>query len=149
MRKSIFIILAVVLVSYLTGCSKKPVDESQELMSMESISTINAETKATPEAKMAITQSAPMVSATVSTPVKLESLPPTGPYKPTIQEIQTALVNSGFYKGEADGKMGPMTKKAIEAFQKANGLQADGRVGPKTWALLSTYLAVGTKTKQR
>jgi peptidoglycan hydrolase-like protein with peptidoglycan-binding domain len=33
-----------------------------------------------------------------------------------------------------------MTRKAIEEFQKANGLEVDGKVGPKTWRVLSKYL---------
>jgi peptidoglycan hydrolase-like protein with peptidoglycan-binding domain len=72
--------------------------------------------------------------------LKLEPLPPAGPYKPTAEEIQTALKNAGYYNGAIDGKLGPMSKKAIEEFQKANGLQVDGKVGPKTWLALSSHL---------
>lgn len=56
------------------------------------------------------------------------------------KDIQTALKNAGFYTGAIDGKIGPKTKMAIEAFQKAKGLKVDGKVGPKTWAELSQYL---------
>lgn len=56
------------------------------------------------------------------------------------RQIQTALKLAGFYQGNVDGKIGPMTRKAIEAFQKANGLAVDGKVGPKTWAKLEAYL---------
>jgi len=72
---------------------------------------------------------------------KLEPLPPSGPYKPSATEIQTALKNAGFYSGAVDGKIGPMTKKAIEEFQKMKNLQVDGKVGPKTWEVLEQYLA--------
>jgi peptidoglycan hydrolase-like protein with peptidoglycan-binding domain len=67
-------------------------------------------------------------------------LPPVVPSKPTAGEIQTALKNAGYYTGLIDGKIGPLTKKAIEDFQRANNLQVDGKVGPKTWALLGSYL---------
>ena len=57
------------------------------------------------------------------------------------QEIQTALKNAGFYKGPIDGKIGRGSKRAIEAFQKQNHLKSDGKVGPKTWAALESYLS--------
>ena len=56
------------------------------------------------------------------------------------KDIQTALRKAGFYTGAIDGKMGPKTKKAIMDFQKANGLKADGKVGPRTWAELAKHL---------
>jgi peptidoglycan hydrolase-like protein with peptidoglycan-binding domain len=56
------------------------------------------------------------------------------------KEIQAALKNAGFYTGAIDGKLGPRTKKAILDFQNANGLKADGKVGPKTWTALEKYL---------
>lgn len=58
----------------------------------------------------------------------------------SVKQIQTALKNAGFYKGVVDGKIGPKTKDAIIAFQKANSLKADGVVGKKTWAKLAQHL---------
>ena len=63
-----------------------------------------------------------------------------GPYKPTNKDIQIALSNAGFYKGKIDGDIGLATKRAIRAFQAKNNLVVDGKVGPKTWAVLSRYL---------
>ena len=57
-----------------------------------------------------------------------------------IQKFQTNLKNAGYYTAEIDGKMGPLTKKAIRDFQRDNNLQVDGKVGPKTWDKLSQYL---------
>ena len=56
------------------------------------------------------------------------------------KQIQIALKAAGFYKGPIDGKVGPKTKEAIKAFQKANGLRADGIVGRKTRLKLGKYL---------
>lgn len=61
------------------------------------------------------------------------------PDAPEKKDIQRALKNTGFYDGEIDEKMGPKTKKAIEAFQTANDLNVDGKVGPNTWDKLKTY----------
>ena len=57
-----------------------------------------------------------------------------------IRQIQAALKNAGFYKGEIDGKIGPRTRAAIKAFQRAKGLNPDGVVGAKTWEELKKHL---------
>jgi murein L,D-transpeptidase YcbB/YkuD len=62
------------------------------------------------------------------------------PLRLSAKQIQTALKNSGFYKGKIDGKIGPQTKEAIKAFQKAHGLKADGIVGKRTAEKISKYL---------
>jgi len=60
--------------------------------------------------------------------------------KASPRQIQTALKNAGFYEGSIDGKIGKNSKKAIRAFQEANGLSPDGVVGNKTWSKLKAYL---------
>lgn len=62
----------------------------------------------------------------------------------SVQDIQTALKNAGFYSGAIDGKMGPDTATAIKKFQEANGLTADGIVGAKTKGELLRYLTKET-----
>ncbi|MFH1269993.1 MAG: peptidoglycan-binding domain-containing protein, partial [Candidatus Omnitrophota bacterium] len=144
MKRPVLTILILALAVCLSGCGKKqqPISETQEPISMEELSRLDASTQRVPETASA---TAPVVTVTPSSAVpasevKLEQLPPSGPYKPTTTEIQTALRNSGFYAGAIDGKRGPQTKKAIMDFQKANGLDADGKVGTKTWAVLGKYL---------
>ena len=61
-------------------------------------------------------------------------------YKPTNKDIQIALANAGFYKGKIDADIGSLTEEAIRKFQTENNLVVDGKVGPKTWAVLSKYL---------
>lgn len=143
--KRIFLVTTVFIFSIcMFGCGKKQAEEQQEPMSLEALSNLNTTQTApvdalTPkglESKPVVPPALPAVQPAA----KLEPLPPSGPYKPTGIAIQTALKNAGFYTGTVDGKAGSMTKKAVEAFQKANNLQADGKVGPKTWAALSKYL---------
>ena len=50
--------------------------------------------------------------------------------------LQTALREQGYYTGKIDGIYGKATVAAVKAFQKANGLEADGIAGPKTQGLL-------------
>ena len=47
-------------------------------------------------------------------------------------QIQKKLKNWGYYTGEIDGIYGTKTKKAVEKFQKNNGLTIDGIAGKKT-----------------
>lgn len=63
---------------------------------------------------------------------------PSGFELPSIA-IQKALKKAGYYQGPLDGKIGPRTRAAVEAFQADNGLTADGVVGRKTWAKLKVY----------
>lgn len=44
-----------------------------------------------------------------------------------------------------DGIYGPMTREAVTEFQQANGITADGIVGPKTWSLLLGYVLLPSK----
>ncbi len=53
-------------------------------------------------------------------------------------ELQTRLTAIGFYKGPITGYFGGLTKAAVTAFQKANGLPATGYFGPMTRALFNS-----------
>ena len=55
---------------------------------------------------------------------------------PEVQMLQLALERAGFSPGALDGIFGTRTDAAVRAFQRANGLQADGIVGPRTLAAL-------------
>ena len=54
-----------------------------------------------------------------------------------VRTVQRRLKELGYYKGSADGDFGPATEEAVKAFQKANGLTADGKVGEKTLAKMN------------
>lgn len=49
-----------------------------------------------------------------------------------VANLQTQLSEQGFDPGVVDGLMGPATRKAIRAFQAANGLLPDGHPSPQT-----------------
>ena len=62
----------------------------------------------------------------------------------TLRDVQTALKRAGFDPGPADGKMGKQTRQALRNFQQAQGLAADGRIGPQTMVKLKPYLNPAT-----
>ena len=49
-----------------------------------------------------------------------------------VKNIQTALSSKGYYSGNIDGIYGTGTKNAVLAFQRDNGLSADGIAGKQT-----------------
>ena len=53
-----------------------------------------------------------------------------------VKEVQRRLKQWGYYSGAVDGIFGAGTKKAVIAFQKKNGLTADGIVGKSTYKAL-------------
>lgn len=59
-----------------------------------------------------------------------------GDQNATVTQIQNILNSNGYPTGEVDGIFGEKTRQAVIAFQSSQGLQADGIVGPQTWAAL-------------
>ena len=60
-----------------------------------------------------------------------------------VKKVQQKLIQWGYLSGTADGKYGEKTRAAVTAFQKKNGLAADGRVGPATAAAMGVSLSGG------
>lgn len=52
-----------------------------------------------------------------------------------VERWQQFLIGRGLLKGSADGDFGPVTERASKAFQKDNGLIADGIIGPQSYAV--------------
>lgn len=64
-----------------------------------------------------------------------------------VQYTQDRLKALGYYKGTSDGQYGSGTVAAVKAFQKNNGLTADGSVGSKTSQVLFSDGAIGAEEK--
>ena len=57
-----------------------------------------------------------------------------------VSELQTWLTKFGYLNDQIDGDFGSKTKKAVEAFQKANGLTADGEYGKQSHAAMQVLI---------
>jgi peptidoglycan hydrolase-like protein with peptidoglycan-binding domain len=53
-----------------------------------------------------------------------------------IRQVQQALDQKGFKAGNADGKLGPETKQALQSFQQSQHLQVTGQPDQQTLAKL-------------
>jgi len=56
-----------------------------------------------------------------------------------VEQLQQALKTAGYYKGPIDGKYDDDVKAAVEAYQKAQHMSADGTAGAATMDSLGVY----------
>lgn len=71
-------------------------------------------------------------------PTLADGTPATQPPGPHlhVEVLQRALRRAGLDPGPVTGAFNPATVAAIKSFQAANGIVADGVVGPPTWKAL-------------
>ena len=58
----------------------------------------------------------------------------------SVREVQEMLISLGYLDGEADGIFGPKTERAVQAWQKDNGLETTGMVDEETIQALQKRL---------
>jgi peptidoglycan hydrolase-like protein with peptidoglycan-binding domain len=106
---------------------------------------------ATSEPRASTSTTRPTVSTTTSTtvPPTTTTTPPPPPPPLVlrrgaegieVQMVQARLAELGFRPGNVDGHYGDATYSAVMAFQKHEGLDADGHAGPITMAALGNGL---------
>ncbi|MBQ8654797.1 MAG: peptidoglycan-binding protein [Clostridia bacterium] len=61
-----------------------------------------------------------------------------------VKLLQQRLISLGYLSGDADGKFGLQTYRALKAFQKANGLFVDGVAGKNTLEALDSINAASS-----
>ncbi len=61
-----------------------------------------------------------------------------GDVRPEVKLVQSVLKGAGYYVGEIDGSYGTRTKDAVIEFQSCNGLDPDGKAGPKTMGVITS-----------
>jgi peptidoglycan hydrolase-like protein with peptidoglycan-binding domain len=67
---------------------------------------------------------------------------------PLVSQLQERLRALHFWIGPVDGAFENLTEQAVFAFQKANGLAVDGRVGPATRAALADPILPSPRSSQ-
>lgn len=77
-----------------------------------------------------------IISGTVSVTYAAFEVYREGDYGQEITAIQKQLIKLGYSVGSVDGSFGKQTASAVKAFQKDNGLAADGVIGPQTYKAL-------------
>lgn len=71
-----------------------------------------------------------------SSSISSSSLLRVGSRGSSVQSLQQQLKNKGYFKGTTTQYFGSITKNAVMAFQRANGLSVDGIAGPATLSKL-------------
>ena len=169
MKKCCLLIIILVLVSVISGCTstkqtKRDITQiKNDMVAMQSnlsrqnlliqqnqadieslmdrdeelgVSVAQVKKQQTFAVKASPRQAGSVGTTSVKTAIISDKLRP----QPSIRDVQMALRNAGFYRGEVDGKIGQLTRSAIKNFQKANDLKTDGVVGRNTWVKLKDYL---------
>lgn len=150
MKSYIFFIISVLAVSMIAGCGTVPKQFKAEVSDIKTrvdtletrVDSVEAKTSDAERAAMEQARALEEVRArgerqvTTNVSVKRSS---GSKSRESTRDIQTSLKNAGFYNGKIDGIKGRQTRSAIKEFQSANGLNADGIVGPKTRDALARY----------
>ena len=58
------------------------------------------------------------------------------PLDQVVADVQTTLQEQGYYQGEVDGLVGPLTQEALAAYQSAQGLEPTSAIDEPTLAAL-------------
>ena len=80
--------------------------------------------------------STPATGKAAKSPVYSEGTLYNGCSGDEVKTMQEALIALGYLEGNADGKFGNKTEKAVRTFQQKNGLDPDGLAGRKTRSVL-------------
>ena len=117
------------------------------LIGLLSLTGAFSSSKAPPAATTTQSATTP-TTPTTTPPVTPTVAVPTAPLKPgdtgvQVKRLQRALAQLGYTVGKVDGDYGTSTKTAVEQFQTASNLTADGLFGPATRTALAKALRSG------
>jgi len=127
---------------YMSMVFVSSVQTAPEVTVAQQLPTISPTATITATATVTTTPSGEAVST--STPVPTPALTPNNEYKTLrvgdkgegVRTLQSRLAELGYYTGDVDGSFGNQTRRAVERFQYAHGLSADGVAGKRTLTVL-------------
>lgn len=128
---AVILLLAGVLAGALASRALTGVETTTSLLT----TTATLTTTVTAAAAESTTNTTTTTSTTTTTPQDGATLR-RGATGEEVRQLQQMLVALG-YSTSVDGKFGPATAQAVQAFQTSSGLTADGVAGPATLAALS------------
>ena len=122
----------------------EPIQPQEELAAISSPANSARENRSK-QSLAAARETLPPTAASTAAPASAAGATAPAALLPTeesarVREIQKALQAAGFDPGPIDGHLGQKTRTAIRDFQTAQGLEPDGKVGPKTWSRLESFL---------
>ena len=141
-RAAVVVGVVVMLLAAGLGMSSALTDSGDEAeTSSPAATTAPPATDATTTSLRETTATAPPETTTTLPPSTTTTLPPDanadgklelGESGQPVQALQNRLVELGYWLGGADGTYGQLTRQAVMAFQKVEGLGRDGVAGPVT-----------------
>jgi peptidoglycan hydrolase-like protein with peptidoglycan-binding domain len=141
--------IAVMLLAAGVGMSSALSDPGEDTEASGTTSTTERPTTTTSQMTTTTaptTTTLPPETTTTLPPETTTTLPPApeadgtlelGESGDAVAALQQRLVDLGYWMGEPDGTYGQLTRQAVMAFQKVEGLSRDGVAGPATQAQLS------------
>jgi peptidoglycan hydrolase-like protein with peptidoglycan-binding domain len=112
-RLSIIVSVALGLLPVVAAAARRPLPQS----SSSQASTSSVPSKTTSHKKKHHAKREPSQKA---------------PTADRVSEIQSALARGGYYQGDANGKWDSNTVAAVQKFQSANGIEANGKLDAPT-----------------
>ena len=125
----------------LTGCSAGAVDAADRSVQAPVAPVVGPVEPAGESPAAGLPSAEPVPASPSAAPSDAASPKPAASRAPVassdVVAAQRVLTDGGYYVGALDGRRGSALRSALMAFQKVNGLRADGAIGPATLKALA------------
>ena len=125
----------------LTGCSAGAVEVADRSVQAPASPVVDPVGPAGESPAAVVPSAEPVPASPSAAPSDAASPKPAASRAPVassdVVAAQRVLTDGGYYVGALDGRRGSALRSALMAFQKVNGLRADGAIGPATLKALA------------